>query len=259
MRKLKCAVVAIVVLFLSPGTLFAADGDPGKVTITHHACTEEPIKSQDGFDRVLAKAPGGELGHAVAAILACPTIVLAADEGNRTNGTAGPAVDFALTVTDSKGDKQTLADADFVPSKLCETDMDQDANGDGKKSADICLDVSNYMFSNLPAGDLTIRETTPPNGWKFGTMLLTPTALQPPGSDDAKTGADFDARTGTITLDLAGDNDNAAAVQIYLFANSPATDTLQAESDGRLPAALAIGAILLVLLAALFAIRGRTA
>lgn len=194
--------------------------------IMKHACTEEPVKNQADFDAIVAKAEGDEITALALTVLACPTIVLTDDEGGFSDGIHGPAVDFDFTVTDSNGDKQTLADAEFMSAKLCESDIDRDANGDGNSTdPNVCLDISHYVFSNLAVGELTVEETSPPNGWKFGTMLLTPQALQAEGSQDAATGADFDAASSTVTLDLSGDADNDAMLHIYNFEKSPATDT----------------------------------
>src|SRR5688572_26618079 len=221
MRRL-FALLAMAGLMLIPAVpAFADEGDPGTVMIMKHACTEQPVKTEADFDAIVDQAAGDEITALALTVLACPTIVLADDEGNRTDGVAGPAVDFEFTVTDSNGDEQTLADAEFMAAKLCETDIERDANGDGEFSADVCLDISHYVFSDLAVGEITVRETTPPNGWKFGTMLLTPQALQAEGSDDAATGADYDAATATVTLDLAGDDDNDAMLHVYNFENSP--------------------------------------
>ena len=228
MRRLFALLAAAGLIAVMAVPTFAAEGDPGQVMIMKHACTEEPVKDQADFDAIVAKANGDEITALALTVLACPTIVLSGNEGDRTDGVAGPAVDFDFTLTDSNGDEQTLADAEFMAAKLCETDIERDANGDGTFSADVCLDISHYVFSNLPAGDVTVVETTPPNGWKFGTLLLTPQALQTAGSNDAATGADFDAASSTVTLDLAGDPDNNAMLHIYNFENSPATDTVGA-------------------------------
>jgi hypothetical protein len=200
------------------------------------------VKTEADFDAIVDQAEGDEITALALTVLACPTIVLADDEGNRTGGVAGPAVDFEFTVTDSNGDEQTLADAEFMAAQLCETDIERDANGDGEFSADVCLDISHYVFTDLAVGEITVRETTPPNGWKFGTMLLTPQALQAEGSDDAATGADYDAATATVTLDLAGDDDNDAMLHVYNFENSPATDALPASETSGMTGVL--GAVL---------------
>jgi hypothetical protein len=228
-RTLSLAAAGLLVLG-SAVPVFAAQGDPGKVMIMKHACTEQPVKDEADFDAIVAQAEGDEITALALTVLACPTIVLADDEGGRTDGIAGPAVDFEFTVTDSKGDSQTLADAEFMAAKLCETDIERDANGDGEFSADVCLDISHYVFSNVAVGDVTVTETSPPNGWTFGTQLLTPKALQASGSDDAATGAEYDAATATVTLDLAGDSDNDAMLHIYNFEKSPATDTVAADT-----------------------------
>lgn len=238
-RTLSLALAGLLVLG-SAVPVFAAEGDAGKLMVMKHACTEQPVKDEADFDAIVAQANGDEITALALTVLACPTIVLADDEGDRTDGVAGPAVDFEFTVTDSKGDAQTLADAQFVAAKLCETDIERDANGDGQFSADVCLDISHYVFSNLAVGDVTVTETSPPNGWKFGTQLLTPKALQASGSDDAATGADYDAGSATVKLDLSGDPDNEAMLHIYNFEASPATDTVAAETGASAGGALAV-------------------
>ena len=228
MRRSIALVAATGLLLVSAIPALADTGDAGKLMIMKHACTEEPVTNQADFDAIVAKAEGDEITALALTVLACPTIVLTADGDAQTDGVKNAPVDFDFSVTDSGGFKQTLADAEFVSAKLCETDIDRDANGDGKKTADVCLDISHYMFKDLAVGELTVVETSPPNGWKFGTILLTPKALQASGSDDALTGADFDAASSTVTLDLAGDADNSAMIHIYNFEKSPATDTLPA-------------------------------
>ncbi len=228
MRRSIALVAATGLLLVSAIPAFADTGDAGKLMIMKHACTEEPVKNQADFDAIVAKAGGDEVTALALTVLACPTIVLTADGDAQTDGAKNAPVDFDFTVTDSGGFEQTLADAEFVSAKLCETDIDRDANGDGKKTADVCLDISHYMFKDLAVGKVTVVETSPPNGWKFGTLLLTPKSLQASGSDDAATGAEFDAASSTVTLDLAGDSDNDAMIHVYNFEKSPATDTLPA-------------------------------
>ena len=226
MRRFIALVAATGLLLVSAIPALADAGDAGKLMIMKHACTEEPVKNQADFDAIVAKAKGDEVTALALTVLACPTIVLTGDGAAQTDGAKNPPVDFDFTVTDSGGFEQTLADAKFISAKLCETDIDRDANGDGKKTADVCLDISHYEFSDLAPGEVTVVETSPPNGWKFGTLLLTPKVLQASGSDDAATGADFDAASSTVTLDLSGDSDNAAMIHVYNFEKSPATDTL---------------------------------
>lgn len=248
MRRLISLVAVAGMLLVSAAPTFAADGDPGKLMIMKHACTEKPVKNQADFDAIVAGAKGDEVTALALTVLACPTIVLTGDEAQFSDGIHGVGVDFDFTVTDSNGDTQTLADAEFMSAKLCESDINRDANGDGNsKDPNVCLDISNYVFSNLAPGKLTVKETTPPNGWKFGTMLLTPKVLQADGSDDSLTGADFTAASSTVTLDLSGDPDNQAMLHIYNFEKSPATDTVPATTSDQTPAmGLLIGAAVIV-------------
>jgi hypothetical protein len=260
MRTSLALATAICLVLLAALPTFAAEGDAGSVTIVKHACTEKSIKDPAEFDAIVAEANGDPVTELELTLLACPTIVLTANGDNRSDGAAGPTVDFALTVTDANGDSQTLADARFTPAKLCETDLDRDANGDGQKNADVCLDNSQYVFTDLAVGNVTIQETTPPNGWKFGSALLTPEALQPAGSEDSKTGATFDAKAATVKLDLAGDADNSALVHIFLFEDSPATDTLEpAGGDSPVPALALIAGLIVTLLVGINSVRRRAA
>lgn len=262
MRRTFALAAAVGLLLVSALPTFAAGGDAGVVMVMKHACTEKPIKSEADFKAVEAGAKGDKVTSLALTVLACPAIVLPADGAAQTDGIKGSPVDFQFTVTDSNGDEQTLSDAKFVPEKLCETDINRDANGDGKFSADVCLDTSHYEFSNLAVGKVTVEETTPPNGWRFGTLRLTPKALQPKG-DDAATGATFNAATSTVTLDLSGDSDNSAMLHIYNFENSPATDTVPAISATStapvLPAAAALLAGITGIGGVAYALRRRAA
>ncbi len=259
MRRTFALILAAGLLLAAAVPAFAAQGDAGKLMIMKHACTEEPIKNQADFDAIVAKANGDEVTALALTVLACPTIVLKANGSSITEGNAGTPVNFDFSVTDKNGDVQTLSDAKFMAAKLCETDIDRDANGDGQKTANVCLDISHYIFTNLAVGKITVKETTPPNGWKFGTMLLTPKALQATG-DDAATGAEFTASTSTVTLDLSGDTDNQAMIHVYNFEKSPATDTVSTGSGPSSNAALPlVGGLLVGFLAVGFALRRRTA
>ena len=259
MRRTFSLLLAAGLLAVSAVPAFAAEGDAGELMIMKHACTEEPIKNQADFDAIVAKAAGDEVTALALTVLACPTIVLTDDGDGITDGIAGTPVDFDFSVTDSNGDVQTLADAEFMAAKLCESDIDRDANGDGNSTdPNVCLDISHYVFSDLAVGELTINETTPPNGWKFGTLLLTPKALQASG-DDAATGAEFDAGSSTVTLDLSGDDDNQAMIHVYNFEKSPATDTVSESTTSTIPALPIVGGLLVGLLAVGFALRRRTA
>lgn len=260
MRRTFSMMLAAGLLLAAAVPAFAATGDAGELMIMKHACSEEPVKNQADFDAIVAQANGDEVTALALTVLACPTIVLTDDGDSITDGIAGTPVDFDFRVTDENGDTQTLSDATFMPQKLCESDLNRDANGDGvDDDPNVCLDTSHYVFSDLAVGELTVEEISPPNGWKFGTMLLTPLALQAEG-DDSATGADFDASTSTVTLDLSGDTDSQAMLHIYNFEKSPATDTVSAESTlTSSPALPLVGGLLAGLLAVGFALRRRTA
>ncbi len=257
MRRSFGLVLATGLLLAAVTPAFAKEGDAGTLMIMKHACTAEPIKNQADFDAIVAKANGDAVTALALTVLACPTIVLTADGGDITDGNAGTPVDFDFSVKDKNGDVQTLADAEFMAAKLCESDIHRDANGDGNaEDPNVCLDISHYIFTNLAVGDITVKEIDPPNGWKFGTMLLTPKALQATG-DDATTGADFVARTSTVTLDLSGDSDNQAMLHIYNFEKTPSTDTVSDAPGSANAALLALGGMF-GLFAVGFALRRRT-
>ena len=246
---------AALLLLLSSVPAFAAEGDPGKVMIMKHACTEQPVRNEADFDAIVAQAEGDEITALALTVLACPTIVLTEDENGRTDGVAGPAVDFEFSLTDSNGDTQTLADAEFMAAKLCESDINRDANGDGNsEDPNVCLDISHYVFSNVAVGEVTVEETSPPNGWRFGTMLLTPQALQAEGSNDAQTNADYDADSATVTLDLSGDEDNDVMLHIYNFEDSPATDTAPGSESTKQSSGIALSLLALGSLVAMGAL-----
>lgn len=260
MRRAFALTLAAGLLLVSAVPVFAANGDAGSLMIMKHACTEQPIKNQADFDAVVAKAKGDDVTALALTVLACPTIVLTTDEANFSDGIHGAGVDFDFSVTDSKGDTQTLSDAKFVSAKLCETDIDRDANGDGKKTADVCLDISHYVFTNLAVGNVTVKETTPPNGWKFGTVTLTPKVLQVSPSDDAATNMTFTAKTSTVKLDLAGDPDNTAMIHVYNFEKSPSTDTLSGDqTSGQVPILPIAGGLFAAILGLAYVLRRRTA
>ncbi len=258
MRRTFALTLAAGLLLLSALPAFAGENDKGTVMIMKHACSVEPIKNQADFDAIVAKADGDENLALALTVLACPTIVLTDDGDAITTGSAGTPVDFAFSVTDKNGKTQTQSDATFMAAKLCEDVLMRDANGDGDAAdPNVCLDISHYIFENVAVGDVTVKETTPPNGWKFGTMLLTPKALQATG-DDALTGADFNAAKSTVTLDLSGDSDNQVMLHIYNFEKAPATDTVSGQ--GTTPFAPFL--LLLVgsgAIAAAFAMRRRSA
>jgi len=123
----------------------------------------------------------------------------------------------------------------------------------------VCLDISHYIFTNLAVGDVTVKET-PPNGWKFGTVTLTPKVLQAEGSDDAATNMTFTAKTSKVRLDLSDDADNTAMIHVYNFEKSPATDTLSDDpATGLLPVLPIAGVLLAGILGLAYALRWRRA
>ncbi|MBA2265115.1 MAG: hypothetical protein H0W17_01875 [Chloroflexi bacterium] len=61
-------------------------------------------------------------------------------------------------------------------------------------------------------GDVTVTETTTPEGTRFGTVRLTPPEL----SDDAAIGLEFSAN-GEMTFDSSADGDEMVTLHVYNF------------------------------------------
>lgn len=181
------------------------------VMIMKHACPAA-IQSEADFDA---------LGSFLNKVLTCPVITLPGDTGPAGAVDAGELpFDFTLTATNGVS---TLADATFMPAKLCETDLNMDVNGDGQVSADTCVEVSHYALSDVAEGTVTIDETTPPAGHRPGSLEFSP------GSGDDLTLVSFDATTGRIVLDTTADDATTGAaeagpdmimVHVYNFADA---------------------------------------
>jgi hypothetical protein len=194
------------------------------VMIMKHACPDT-IQSQADFD-----ALGGFLNK----VLTCPVITLPGDTGPAGAADAGE-LDFDFTVT-AAGGVSHLADATFMPAKLCETDLALDVNGDGMVSADTCVEVSHYALAGVAEGTVTVDETTPPAGHRPGALEFSP------GSGDDLTLVSFDAATGRIVLDTTGDDATTGSgeagpdmvmLHVYNFAEAPApTETATATPTG---------------------------
>jgi hypothetical protein len=127
---------------------------------------------------------------------------------------AGAPIDYEFTVTDSAGTSVSSADAEIMVAKLCESDIDLDANGDGNVSADICLDISHYNFTGLVSGEITVEETVPPAGHEYGTVRFTPDEL---GENNGEESLLSDVTEEPMRLDTSGDTDNAVMLHVYNF------------------------------------------
>ncbi len=191
-------------------------GPTGMVMVMKHVCPDE-IQSQADFDA---------LGGFLAKVLTCPVITLPGDEGPAgaldadddffDQFVAGGTTSFNFSV-DADGGTQDFDDATFIPAKVCETDVNADANGDGMITADVCVEISHYGFEGVAQGDVTITESSPPAGFRFGAIEFTP------DSGDEATLVDLDADAGRISLDTSGDAD--VMVHVYNFADAGPGET----------------------------------
>ncbi len=227
MKRTVLSLTAALGLALAISAPVAADaGDAVDIMVMKHACGES-IQSEADFEAVEAKGEGNPVAALVQTVLACPTIANPGDEQSE-GAIAGESTEFTFTVTDSEGNSVSSEDAEFVPGKLCESDVDLDANGDGEKSADVCLDVSHYMFTGLVSGEITVEETSPPNGFRYGTVRFTPNELAENNDEESLVS---DRTEEPIQLDTSGDTDNSVMLHVYNFqAGMPRTDTVADES-----------------------------
>jgi len=215
-------LVGLVALAFSAAPVSAAQGDPVTIMVMKHACAAN-IQTEANFKAVEAKGGGNPVFALAQTVLACPAIANPGDTQS-PGAIAGKPADFSFSVTDSAGTTVRQADAKFTPAKLCESDIKLDANGDGKISADVCLDISHYEFSGLVSGEITVTEDSPPAGFRFGTIRFTPTELQANNDKESLTGS---MTQEPIKLDTSGDTDNMVMIHTYNFATSmPRTDTV---------------------------------
>jgi hypothetical protein len=207
----------------------AADqGDALTIMVMKHACAEG-IATEADFEAVEAKGEGNPVAALAQTVLACPTIVRSADTPSE-GAVAGAPIDYEFTVTDSAGTSVSSADAEIMVAKLCESDIDLDANGDGTVSADVCLDISHYNFTGLVSGEITVEETVPPAGHEYGTVRFTPDELGENNDDESLLS---DVTEEPLQLDTSGDTDNAVMLHVYNFRTAgegggmsmPPTDT----------------------------------
>ncbi len=174
----------------------------GSVAVMLHICPEN-IRSQADFDA---------LGGFLQKVLACPVITRVGDEGPAGSVSAANQ-NFDFAVQGGNGPARTIADAKFMAAKLCESDLDTDVNGDGKKSADTCVNISHYVYSGIPKGNVKVTERTPPSGFQFGSLEFSPAALD--NNNDADTLKRFG--NGVIELDTTRDKDDSVMLHVYNF------------------------------------------
>ncbi len=223
MRKISALILTgLAALAFTAAPAAAAQGDPVTIMVMKHAC-EPSVQSEADFKAVEAKGGGNPVFALANTVLACPTIANPGDTQS-AGAVAGKPTSFDFSVTDSAGTTVDLADAKFMPGKLCEADINLDANGDGTVAKDVCLDISHYEFTGLVSGEITVTEKSPPEGFTFGTFRFTPKELADNNDAQSLVGAMTDE---PIKLDTSGDSDNSVMLHVYNFQRSlPATDTV---------------------------------
>ena len=226
MKRTVLSLTAALGLALAMTAPVAADaGDAVEIMVMKHACNES-IQSEADFEAVEAKGEGNPVFALAQTVLACPTIANPGDDQSK-GAVAGESTEFSFTVTDSEGTSVSSADAEFTAGKLCEADIQLDANGDGTIAADVCLDISHYMFTGLVSGEISVEETSPPSGFQYGTVRFTPDELAENNDEESLVS---DRTEEPLRLDTSGDTDNSVMLHVYNFqAGTPRTDTVADE------------------------------
>lgn len=237
-----------------------------QVMVMKHNCAD--VTTTDQFEAVEARAatnpttPDAAFGTTVETVLECPTVVLPGDP-QTAGAVAGGESTFDFAV---EGDGTLSADAAFMQGGACEPDVQYDANRNGTLDADVCLDLSHYVFGGLADGQVIVNETAPPAGFNFGTIRFTP------GTGDEA--ALVSAQGGRIVLDMTADEDGMVMLHVYNFAQAAAAtpaptptpaggqvpDTAMPVNGSVLAVLLGLGVLLIgSLLAILTLTRGRRA
>lgn len=237
------AAAAIAMAFAVP--TFAAHGGEPTLIVMQHICNPD-IQSEADFqaaeDAGAGGQPGGEgtLPGLVATVLACPTVVVAGD--TPTDGIGAAPTAFEYTVTDSAGASYSLtSDGMLMAAKLCETDINLDADGNGDISADTCLDVSMYSFEPVAEGDVTVTQTAPVGDSRFGTIRFTPASTDDMALLSASAGVinldtSADTQVANPPLPLAEYNDDVVVAHIYNFQNvAPSASATPAPTAASMP------------------------
>lgn len=201
--KISISIIAVVTLALvATAPIRAADrsydgtdGSTGMVMVMKHACPDN-IQSEADFDA---------LGGFLQKVLTCPVITRVGDEG--TGAANAGQVDFNFSVMGSDGTTHSIEDASFMAAKLCESDLNADADGDGNIEDDVCVDVSHYVYDDVAMGDVSVTETMPPAGHRFGSIEFTPNS-----GDEATL-----VRFGDGVVELDTSNDDSVMLHVYNF------------------------------------------
>lgn len=228
---------AALLLFAAAPVAIGAGGGEGTVTVMvmKHACNPD-VQNLDDFNAIVegAESPVAALA---ATVLACPAVVNPGDD--TSDGVKADAADFSFTVEDAAGTNDLPAES--IAAKLCESDLGLDANGDGNVSEDVCLDISHYAFEGLTNGPITITETQPPDGYRFGEVLFTPSEID--DNNDADSLVSVDREAGVIELDTTADEDGMVMLHVYNFQNEipdSATATETVTENGSLDVSLVL-------------------
>lgn len=250
MRKVNLTLfAALAALALSVAPVAADAGDDQMIMVMKHACSAD-IQSEADFEAVELAGEGATnpVAALVNTVLACPTVVNPGD--STSDGIKADAAGFTFTVESSAGEATPAADTTAL--KLCESDLELDANGDGNISDDVCLDVSHRAHTGVSGGPVTVTETDAPDGFRFGTLRLTPTEID--GNNDAASLVAF--ADGVIELDTTDDEDGMVMLHVYNFADDmPDSSTaLGTDSQPTIPVAplLALTGVIALLGAGLF-------
>ncbi len=215
MKRTVFALLATAALVLSAAPFaLAAGGAEGHATVMvmKHACNPD-VNNLDDFNAII-DAAAGPVEALAATVLACPAVVNPGDDTS-DNGIKADAAQFSFTVADAAGTNELPENS--MAAKLCESDLNVDADGDGEFSTEVCLDISHYVFEGLENGPVTVTETDPPAGYRFGEVLFTPTEIDDNNDADSLVSVDRDA--GVIELDTTADEDGMVMLHVYNFEN----------------------------------------
>ncbi len=193
----------------------AANTEPQStnIMVMKHLCNDS-VRSLEDFENIeKGKDPVDALA---ATVLACPTTGLPGDEAVAQT-VASARTNYNFSVEGEKYSPIQMNDAEFTQHKLCESDLNRDVDKDGTVSGTTCLDISHYEFMNLKSqnGKVDVVETNPPQGFRFGTVRFTPTALV--GNNDQQSFLTSDVAQGRIKLDVSQDKDKMVMLHVYNF------------------------------------------
>lgn len=192
------------------------------IMVMKHLCNAD-IKNLQDFEKLeVGKSPIAALANTV---LNCPTTGLPSNTAV-TGTVASPRMNYNFGVKGENYSVQTLANANFMQHKICESDINVDVNADGNVSSMTCLDISHYEFPMVQtsSGKVDITESASPAGFHFGALRFTPTSLA--ANNDRDSLKSIDSANGIIHLDTTGDTDKMIMLHVYNFHNATTgTDT----------------------------------